>query len=347
MIGNLIHGGDVYSHPGVIDFSANMNPLGPPDEVIRAVRESAAVVAQYPDPEKRQLAELTAAYEDVEPDQIIFGNGAAELIFLFLEAVSPERVLLTAPSFAEYERACRAAGCEILWHYLKEEEDFRITGTIFESLDRLTPGKDAVILCQPNNPTGSLMGADMLNKIIDRCRERRIRLMLDECFLDLSDVRITASEQLKRSPEFFILKAFTKTFAMAGLRLGYGMTRDAGILTKMEELVQPWNVSVPAQMAGAAAVRDPYVYLERSRRLIRKERTLLSETLENCGFRVFPSSADFLFFRAPENLYEELLGRGFLIRDCRNYRGLEPGFFRIAVKNHEDNMALIQALNKK
>lgn len=345
-----IHGGDVYRHPDVVDFSVNLNPLGPPPGVTEAVRESAAFIARYPDARKEELTRLLAARENVPAEELIFGNGAAELIFLWAEAVRPHRAVLAAPCFAEYVRALRAAGCDdIVMHMRGIENGFRLTEKI---LDKLTEDTDALILCNPENPTGLLADPGLMEDIIRRCAANGISLMVDECFLALCDVGEDRSvrKYMETNHNIFLLNAFTKTCAMAGLRLGYGMTCDRALLERMQSLCQPWNVSIPAQMAGVAALRTDPSYLTRSRQVIGKERAYLLGELNRIGLWTSEAMANYILFRVPEGknggFEGRLLREGILIRDCSNYTGLGPGYFRVAVRLHEDNVKLISALRR-
>lgn len=338
----LVHGGDVYRHPGVLDFSSNINPLGTPESVICAACDSMKDISSYPDVLQEKLLTKLSAYEKVPQEWLICGNGAAEVIFSFVHAIRPEKALLTAPSFAEYEGALRSAECEIRFADLQEKEGFVLTDAY---LDELTPDLDIAFLCNPNNPTGCTIDPDLLKRILDRCRDHGIWLMVDECFQDFLDNphSLSVRDELGTHPQLFILKAFTKRYAVPGIRLGYGLSANAELLEAMHRIVQPWNVSVPAQAAGAAAL-DEEEYVNEARKLIRTERAFLKEELRKLGFRVYDSEANYIFFRGPAGLQKKALEKQVLIRDCANYRGLEEGYYRVAVRRHEENLRLVQAL---
>lgn len=338
------HGGDVYRNRNVTDFSSNINPLGTPVSVMESAAESLGRLADYPDTQCDKLREALAAYERVEPEQLIFGNGAAELIFTLAQALRPKKALLMAPTFLEYEQALRSVDCGIAYCYLKKERGFQVS----EDLPaHLTPELDILFLCNPNNPTGQVIPKDLLLRILEKCRECKIFLVVDECFLDFLDEeeRFTLKPYLAQYENLFLLKAFTKRYGMAGLRLGYGITGNRGLLKKMRESVQPWNVSIPAQAAGIAALKEED-HVRKGLDIIRAERPFLTEELEKLGYTVYGSRANYIFFEADENLYEQALQGGFLIRDCSNYPGLRKGYYRIAVKTHEENVRLIRWLNQ-
>lgn len=340
----LVHGGDVYRHPNVLDFSTNTNPLGTPDSVMEAAARSMQNISRYPDVLEEKLIHRLAQYEQVPEEWLICGNGAAELIFSFVLANEPEKALIASPTFAEYAQAVESVNCRILWYEIKEDQDFRLTE---KYLDALTPDLDLICLCNPNNPTGITIDPNLLTEILKRCRKNNTLVLLDECFQDFLDDpdKLSRKKDLPDYPNLFILKAFTKRYAMPGLRLGYGICANAEILDRMHRVVQPWNVSVPAQAAGAAAL-DEEEYVQWSRKLVREERDFLKEGLKKTGFRVFDSEANYIFFKGPEDLKERALERNVLIRSCSNYHGLSEGFFRVAVRTHPENEKLLQVLSE-
>lgn len=355
-----VHGGNVYKYKGCIDFSANCNPLGTPEAVLQAGVRSLRRVSDYPQVGYLPLREAIAAYESradlfsspscegtdyrVCAEQVICGNGAAELIFTLCRALSPKRALLLAPTFAEYQQALESVGCKITYQYLLEENSFALQE---DFLQKLTKEIDIVFLCNPNNPTGILTEKEFLLQVLQKCRENEIFLVVDECFLDFVECpdRYTLKNELSSYEKLFILKAFTKRYAMAGIRLGYGLTRNAVLLEQMESCVQPWNISTIAQECGIAALQEQE-YVEYGRKVIFREREYLKTELKNLGLKVFDSKANYLFFCGPEDLFERCLQKQILIRSCRNYEGLKQGYYRIAVKRHEDNEKLVQVLKQ-
>lgn len=338
------HGGDLYSRPIRLDFSANTNPLGTPEAVRRAVTASAELLNQYPDPFCRELVGALAEFEQVPREYILCGCGAAELIFSFCGAVRPKRALELAPTFSEYAAALTAAGCTVERLPLSRDNDFVLTGEI---LDRLrTEQYDVLFLCNPNNPTGQIIEPPLLEEIVHLCGRRGVRLFLDECFLDLSDGGRDQSMKhaLAAQPGLFILKAFTKSYGMAGLRLGCCLSADSALLAAMGRGTQPWNVSLPAQMAGAAALKETE-FLAQTRQVIRTQREQLRRQLSDAGCYVCPAQANYLLMYHEAPLYQRLLERGILVRDCSNYHGLEAGWFRAAVRREEENRVLIEEIS--
>ena len=326
------HGGDIYG--GIaLDFSANVSPLGTPRSVTDAIERALPELYRYPDPYCRTLVQTISEYEGVPKNFVLCGNGASELIYAYCGAVRPKRAMELAPTFSEYSLALRRTGCEVVRFALKQEENFDLREKFLPILAR--EKIDALFLCNPNNPTGRLIADDLLEEILRICREKNIALFVDECFLSLSDGGVDLTPSLSDFPQLFILKAFTKSFGMAGLRLGYGLSADEALLRKMSAAVPPWNVSTLAQAAGVAALGDAE-FLERNRAVIRAERPRLEERLRELGFWVCPSQANYILFRGEAGLADRLRERGAAIRDCANFEGLGPGWYRAAVRLREE-----------
>lgn len=339
-----IHGGNVYQYQNCVDFSANCNPLGTPESVKNAIIESLSHINDYPQVGCAPLKEAIAQYEGVKTSEVICGNGAAELIFSLCRALKPKKALLPAPTFAEYEQALTSVGCSCSHFFLKEEQNFSMDDSF---LKEISTEFNIIFLCNPNNPTGILTERDFLIEILKKCREHSVFLVVDECFLDFikEPESYTLKEVLKEYPNLFLLKAFTKRYAMAGVRLGYGLTANQELLEKMESVTQPWNVSSLAQAAGLAALKETE-YVEKGRETVFREQEFLKREMEAINFHVFPSEANYIFFKGERNLFEKCVEKGILIRDCSNYPGLEAGYFRIAVKSHEDNKRLLRVLKE-
>ena len=260
------HGGDIYAGDVRLDFSASVSPLGTPKSVIDALTRVLPELYHYPDPCCRALVQAIAKFERVPQERILCVAGASELIYTYCEAVRPKRAMVLAPTFSEYAIALQRTGCEIVRHTLAAEQNFDLQEDLLPRLSR--EGIDALFLCNPNNPTGRLIPGELLEKILLRCRERNIALFVDECFLSLSDGADDLTPFLPDVPQLFILKAFTKSYGMAGLRLGYGLCADKELLQKMSAAAPPWTISTPAQAAGVAALKNA-AFLAENRALIR------------------------------------------------------------------------------
>ena len=337
------HGGDVYDGEIRLDFSANTNPYGTPRGVLDAMSAVLTRVHQYPDPYCRELVKAISEFEGVPKDWILCGSGAAELIYSYCEALHPRRAMELAPTFSEYALALERVGCRVERYSLKKENHFSLTEEFLPVLARIRP--DVLFLCNPNNPTGQVIGLPLLEKILNLCHRQGTALFVDECFLDLSDDGVSLKARLGEHPKLFLLKAFTKSYGMAGVRLGYCLCADGQLLEKMSHTVPPWNVSTLAQAAGVAALQER-AFLQKTRALIPVERQWLKGQLEALGFWVCPSRANYLLFQGRPDLREQLRKQGIAIRSCGNYHGLEQGWYRIAVRLHEENERLIQAMKE-
>lgn len=347
-----VHGGDIYSYDGdILDFSANINPLGIQQHIVEAAKESVMDMGHYPDVECRRLRKAISGMEKVDANDIICGNGAAEIIFNIVAALKPEKVLFLAPTFAEYEQAADTVGALKCYYYIKEDNDFTVEEDILEAI---TEDIDMIFLCNPNNPTGRVMDINLLKKIADRCVINNTFLVIDECFMDF----VSENEKYSMLPyindysnNLMIIKAFTKMYAMPGIRLGYGMSCAHELLEKMYEYRQPWSVSVVAQAAGEAATELTGL-AELTRQYVDMERTFLMNELSklnvltNGQIKAYESKANYILIKASEGLDSQLLDYRILIRNCDNYRGLGKGYYRIAVRTHDENMKLIDAVRK-
>ena len=345
----LVHGGDWAGYRAefgrdALDFSANVSPLGLPAGVAAAITNALPTADRYPDPLCRQLRAALAGAEGVPADWILCGNGAADLIFRLALAVRPRRALLPAPTFAEYEAALQTVGCAVQRVFLREENEFAVTE---EFIDAVTPETDIVFLCQPNNPTGQVTPPALVERLVRRCAECGAVLVVDECFLDFLPDRDawTAKQLLRDAPQLVILKAFTKLYAMAGVRLGYALCGDAALPEKMRGAGQPWAVSSLAQAAGLAALQET-AYADAVRALIAEQRPRMAAGLRALGLRVMDGQANYLLFRATPDFGEKLRRRGAVVRSCANYPGLDAAWYRTAVRTAEENTRLLQIMGE-
>ena len=345
----LVHGGDWAGYRAefgcdALDFSANVSPLGLPAGVAAAITNALPTADRYPDPLCRELRAALAGAEGVPADWILCGNGAADLIFRLALAVRPRRALLPAPTFAEYEAALQTVGCAVQRVFLREENEFAVTEKF---IDAVTPETDIVFLCQPNNPTGQVTPHALVERLVRRCAECGAVLVVDECFLDFLPDRDawTAKQLLRDAPQLIILKAFTKLYAMAGVRLGYALCGDAALLEKMRGAGQPWAVSSLAQAAGLAALQET-AYADAVRALIAEQRPRMAAGLRALGLRVMDGQANYLLFRATPDFGEKLRRRGAVVRSCANYPGLDAAWYRTAVRTAEENTRLLQIMGE-
>ncbi len=337
------HGGDIYGEPVELDYSANTNPLGVPPAVISAAAEALTGADRYPDPYCRGLVKAIAAAEGVKPETILCGNGASGLIFSFCAAAGVKKAAALAPTFSEYASAAALFGCGTVFYTLRRENGF-LPGEDFLGWLR-AEAPEAVFLCNPNNPTGRLLPSGLIMDVIALCKQINARLFVDECFLELATGGESLKGLLADFPGLFLLRAFTKSYGMAGLRLGYCLSADSALLERMASLTPPWDVSSPAQAAGIAALGEGE-FLRRAVALIERERPRLKGALEAMGLDVCPSDVNYLLFRGPEGLLGDLRRKGIALRDCANFPGLGPGWYRMAVRTEEENDRLLAAMGE-
>ena len=344
----LVHGGDWAGYRAefgrdALDFSANVSPLGLPEGVAQAIVSALPHADRYPDPLCRELRAKLARHEQVPAEAILCGNGAADLIFRLALARKPRKALLPAPTFAEYATALETVGCTVERHFLQPTDDFAVTERF---CDAITEETDMVFLCQPNNPTGQLTGPELVERILRRCEACGALLVVDECFLDfLPDADVFSAKHLLNSRNLLLLKAFTKLYGMAGVRLGYCLCGDSSLLERMQTAGQPWAVSSLAQAAGLAALEETG-YVARVRTLIAEQRPILIRGLRALGFRVLDGKANYLLFQASETLGEALRQKGVVLRSCANYPGLDASWYRTAVRTAPENQQLLQILQE-
>jgi len=348
-MGNIdfLHGGNIYEiekkyKKVILDFSANINPLGLPRQVKKALYKNFERILHYPDCNAPELVQKIAAYWRINAQNILLGNGSAELIYLIVNAFKPKTVLIPAPTFSEYERAAKSVRAKVRFLRLEEKNNFRLNSS------RPNPDKaDMFFLCHPNNPTGNFIldNYDGIERLADRL------VVVDEAFMDFLPQQEKHSMVYRaiKSKKVAVLRTFTKMFALPGLRIGY-LVAHKDTVSKLRKHRCPWNTNSLAQLA-AELVLENKEYVERSMRLIEKERKFLSNEIAKCGrFEPYFSLANFLFIKIKDAnttsslLRKRLIQKGILIRDCSNFRGLNNKFIRIAVRSRKENLKLIKAL---
>ena len=337
-----IHGGNIYKHTHLLDFSANINPLGMPDSVREAIVHSAADCMHYPDPDCTVLIQEIAKHEQISTAKIVCGNGAADLIYRIVRAVQPKQALICAPTFSEYRDALHEIGCNVIEYPLDDAQQFvlddRFLRALFNNLDM-------IFLCTPNNPTGKLIDPDLLKKIAAYCSKNQIILICDECFLRFCAHAETYSLRPYLYANCIILNAFTKLYAMPGIRLGYALCGSEQLAEKIRNTGQFWSVSVPAQAAGIAALNESG-WIENTVAYVSSERCRLTNNLRESGVFVYDGTANFLLLKSHINLVSDLEQREILIRSCNDFSGLSKEHFRIAVRTISENNVLLSAVRE-
>ena len=345
-----IHGGDIYNNKVNMDFSVNINPLGIPDTVKEAMSDALSYADRYPDIACSGLKKALAGYFtqqgcSIQSGGIIPGNGASELFMAIAHAIKPKKAVLLAPGFLGYEHVLGAVGCDIRYFILDEQNDFSPAARTDALMDMLTDDTDIFFIANPNNPTGHLADSTFMKQIIKHCKEKHIYVVADECFMGFCEKKHSVLSLLCDYDNLIVVRAFTKLFAIPGVRLGYMVSKNDTIRRKVQRNLPEWNVSVLAQMAGEACIRE-FGYIKETSEYVGRQRRQLSDGLKKLGFKVYKSDADFILFYSKLPLYDILLDRGILIRDCSNYVGLSAGYFRVAVKTYDENVRLLKVIGE-
>ena len=377
------HGGNIYkvfrekNIKEILDYSSNINPYGIPESLKKRITENLEVLERYPDPDYVELRQKLANLNKVNLSDIILGNGATEIIFLFMKVINPKKILIVSPTFGEYERAVKAVGTsrnsidlscsddnknienkeiEIEYFELKESDDFNLNiGNLKNELEKKY---DLLIICNPNNPTGKFLKLAQTEEILKECNKYDTKLFIDEAFIEfLADgmkKSIINTEENKKN--LFVTRAFTKFFAIPGLRLGYGMYFDKELEKKISEKKEPWSVNNFAEMAGST-VLDDAEYIEKTLKWIAEEKKYMYEKLnEISGMKVYETEVNFITGKIDEKLFseglnvkilrEKMLEQGILIRDASNFKFLDERFFRLAIKDRASNERVIEAMKE-
>lgn len=339
------HGGRVYDETGAtenfFDFSANINPLGFPDSVRLALQKNFAGIVNYPDPDALELKTAICRRYDVRPENLVLLNGAAEFFYLYANTFRPKKVLIPVPSFSEYERAARAAGCDVEFFFTREEENFHPD---VKKIIRQIKSEDAdlIVIGRPNNPTGNLISLEEIRELAEV-----VPVLLDEAFLDFLP-EVSAMKFV--SEKISVVRSLTKIFAIPGLRLGFAVT-DEKIAERLNFSKDVWNVNFLAQKAGAAALSDEK-FLQDTRELLEREKKFFVERLKKIpDLKFFEPGANFILLKlnsgeVAENILRKLREEKILLRSCSNFPGLDERFLRSAIRSRRENIFLLDRLEK-
>ncbi|MFF2908780.1 pyridoxal phosphate-dependent aminotransferase [Paenibacillus sp. NPDC057934] len=351
------HGGDLLTATELyggkvgafLDFSANINPLGPPPGLLEMVREMLASVTAYPDPGHRIFKGLLAETLGVPGEWLTVGNGAAECMALLLLALAPNRVGLAEPCFSEYRQLSEQFGAEVLAVQGTRENGYRAG---VKELSGLLDQVELLFLGQPNNPNGIQYSWDDLKLLAEKAERCGTYLAVDEAFIDFiePEQRVSLLPELTRFPHTVLIRSMTKFYAIPGLRLGFTIAHPS-LAAAMAGKQVTWSVNTLALLAGEACLTSGEGYERYTRKLITEQRKLLQKELISLGCDVLPGEANFLLCGLPQpwtaaDMQACLGDSGILVRSCAMYPGLGPEHIRIAVKGHEDNRTLLMRIEE-
>lgn len=353
------HGGDIakyldrphFPKNRLLDFSANINPLGLPQRIKDRLIKNLDGIMRYPQPDSDTLKAALAAFHRIRASNLLIGNGSTELIYLLPRALGPKKVLILVPSFSEYEFAAKAAGARIEFLKSREEEAFKpdVPGLI-----KMIPAADLVFLCNPNNPTGCCLPHSKILYIMQSCIRHKTMLVIDEAFMDFmpDDLRFSMISGAVGNKFVLVIRSLTKFFAIPGLRLGY-LAGHQDLIEKISYFLYPWNVNFLAQIAGEEIIKEKD-YIKKSREYVFKEKSYLFRNLKKfSGLKICPPNCNFILCKLQnsrvknaDELDAKLARKGIIIRNCGNFRGLSDKFFRVAVRKRPENNRLLTAMKK-
>jgi len=337
----------------ILDFSTINNPLRVSKKIKAEIRKNLKYLHSYPDPDAKRLRKRLAQYHGIDTETILCGNGSTELVYLIARTLKPQRVLVPAPTFSEYERAVSIGGSEerkaqIDYMILKGEQGFKMNpDELIAVLQRdasSTPSFDMIFLCNPNNPTGMLLKKDAVLKIADEAKEKRCYLIVDEACIDIcADESVI--KDVERNPYLIVVRSLSSFYALGGLRIGYGVFPQH-IIPKLKEQREPWTVNSLSQRAAVVALQDK-VFRKESLKIITEEKKFFEKSFQKIGIEFVKSDAHFYLVKI-DNAHEicqQLRLKGILVRNCDNVQGLDSSYIRIAVKSHKENAILIKELS--
>lgn len=343
----VIHGGLNSLNVGrnVLDFSSNVSPLGMPDSVKRSIRQNLDSMENYPDIHSSKLEDSIKQYVGFNNENVVVSNGATELIYNFCRSFLSKKtpVLLPVPTFGEYHLAAKLSGCNIsTFQTMNLEDDL-------ESFLAKIPKNGCVFICNPNNPTGSLVSKKSMKKIISNSYKKSSIVFVDECFIELTpDFNESIITLIKKFDNLFVLRSLTKSFGLAGIRIGYGIGNKQ-FISILKKIRIPWSVNSLAQKAGITALKH-LSHIKKTNKVIKKESKYLKENISKIsGFECYDSSTNFILIKTKYDstyLQKKLLKKKILIRDCKNFLGLNNNYIRIAVKTRQENRQLLDELVK-
>jgi threonine-phosphate decarboxylase len=350
------HGGNIYAwaqkagiDPSeIIDFSASINSLGPPAVARRAFRKSYEEIRRYPDPYGAELKQALARYHELKSDEMLLGNGSTQLIYLLCAALRPRKALVVGPAFSEYTNALKLTGATARFFPLAAENDFEFCTERF--LAEWAKSYDIAVLTNPNSATGKPIPREAIERIARAAHAKKNLLVVDEAFIDFVEEK-SVKYLIRENPYLIVLRSLTKYYALPGLRLGY-LLAHSRIVKQFTAHQEPWSVNGPAQKVALACLADTN-FRPKTDRWLKREKCFLSEALNSLkGFRPYPSEANFLLVQIKTDhadalqLRSFLLRRKILIRPCDSFPGLGPGYFRVAVRQRNDNQRLLDALKE-
>ncbi|MDW7675731.1 MAG: threonine-phosphate decarboxylase CobD [Bacillota bacterium] len=334
----------------LLDFSANINPLGYPPGLEAALMGDLSSILNYPDPDYTELKTIIAKYFVSSTKNIILGNGAIEIIYLIFHSLRPKKIIIPIPTFSEYHRAAEACNVSVETALLEENQDWDLP---VDAIVKQLPGADMLFICNPNNPTGNKFSLDKLLYLSKKCAEANVLLIVDESFLLFTEAENGASlsNYVNDNDKILVISSLTKILGIPGLRFGFALGNE-NLINQIRKYQGPWPVNSMAEIAVKIGLNN-HDYINESKAYIIKEKEFMYKELSQIrGIEPFYPQANFILCKiinpqiTAKSLLKEASFKGILIRDCSNFSGLSEKYFRVAVKQHDDNCQLIATLKK-
>lgn len=334
----------------IISFSANVNPLGVSFRLKKTLAEHLDAITTYPDREYRSLRSCIAEYVHTDFENIVVGNGSTELISLFIQITHPKKALIVGPTYSEYEREVSLGGGRSHYFSLTETKEFELD--IPALTEELSHDVDLLILCNPNNPTSSIITRTQMREILDFCKRKSITVLVDETYVEFAEKldTVTAVPLTEYYNNIIILRGISKFFAAPGLRLGYAICGNHDLLKEINRNKNPWTINSLAAIAGEIMFTDKE-YQKETLDLISAERKRMCESLTvKDGYKVFRPHANFALVKilhedlTSEDLFDKTIRQGLMIRDCSSFPFLNNKYFRFCFMKPEQNDALLHIL---
>lgn len=352
------HGGDLYAiekkyhipKQEIWDFSGNINPLGFPPNVKKALAENLDIVSTYPDKNYTALKNSISNYTGANPNYITVGNGSTELISTFIKTVHAKKTLILGPAYSEYEREAQLCGSEFSYFALEEKNKFFVDTE--KLLQALTPEIGLLIICNPNNPTGTAITQKQMELLLSQCKKNHTYVMVDETYIEFSDNldEICSIPLVESYDNLFVIRGISKFFAAPGIRLGYAICSNKTFLSVLKKVQNPWSVNILASFAGEQLFQETE-FIKETKQLITTERKkALQEFSVWKNIEAFPSSSNFILLKLLTNkissseIFERLIVKKLLIRDASSFTFLDESYLRFCILKPEQNAALLKEL---
>lgn len=352
------HGGDLdaiertYGIPKneIKDFSGNINPLGFPKTAEKALAENLNIISTYPDKKYTSLRQAIAKYTGASTEYIVVGNGSTELISTFIQTIHAKKSIIIGPSYSEYEREVTLCGGSFAYFPLKEDDNFCIN--LPALLEALTPDIGMLVICNPNNPTGSAFTTSQLEQVLHHCKKTGASVMVDETYIEFSDnlTEICAIPLVSKFDNLFIVRGTSKFFAAPGIRLGYGVSSNQSFLDRLKTNQDPWSVNSLAAFAGEKIFADTEFHATTQKLISEERKKAFAELSTWKNMKAFPSSANFILLKLltdkinSAEVFEKLIQKKMLIRDASSFTFLNERYLRFCILSPEDNAALLKEL---